>query len=172
MFDHVVNMAECRHLENCQIGAGFLNCSTLLTNGNLSNLYSRWSNFAKFLPLVRARIVSGHLTENGQFFDKMQKFKFFTSSPLKMRACGTGRKFAEYDQHDYDEKRIKWNVDLTLLKRITSEIFRLEGKWSSPGGKRKKFESSNTDLSFTWYPDKQNSLIFQGRGVTHYRMFA
>jgi hypothetical protein len=96
-------MAECRHLENCQIGADFLNCSTLLTNGNLSNLY-------------------------------------------------------------YDGKRIKWNGDLTLLKRITSEIFHLEGKWSSPGGKRKKFESSNTDLSFTWYPDKQNSLIFQGRG--------
>jgi hypothetical protein len=28
----------------------------------------------------------------------MQKFKFFTASPLKMRASGTGRKFAEYDQ--------------------------------------------------------------------------
>jgi hypothetical protein len=28
----------------------------------------------------------------------MQKFQFFTASPLKMRACGTGRKFAEYDQ--------------------------------------------------------------------------
>jgi hypothetical protein len=101
--DGLHNMAECRHLENCQIGADFLNCSTLLTNGNLSNLY-------------------------------------------------------------YDGKIIKWNGDLTLLKRITSEIFRLDGKWSSPGGKRKKFESSNTDLSFTWYPDKQNLLIFQGRG--------
>jgi hypothetical protein len=29
---------------------------------------------------------------------KMQKFQLFTTSPLKMRACGTGRKFAEYDQ--------------------------------------------------------------------------
>ena len=101
-------MAECRHAsqhnqENCQIGAGFLNFSTLLTNGDLSNLY-------------------------------------------------------------YDGEIIKWNGDLTLLKRITSEAFRLEGKWSSPGGKRKKFVSSNTDLSFTWYPEKQNSLIFQGRG--------
>jgi hypothetical protein len=28
----------------------------------------------------------------------MQKFQFFTTSLLKMRACGTGRKFAEYDQ--------------------------------------------------------------------------
>jgi hypothetical protein len=28
----------------------------------------------------------------------MQKFQFFTASPLKMRACDTGRKFAECDQ--------------------------------------------------------------------------
>jgi hypothetical protein len=27
---------------------------------------------------------------------KMQKFQFFTTSPLEMRACGTGIKFAEY----------------------------------------------------------------------------
>ena len=57
----------------------------------------RWSNLAQFLPLVRARIVSGHLTENGQFFEKW-KFQFFTATPLEMRACSTGRKFAEYDQ--------------------------------------------------------------------------
>jgi hypothetical protein len=31
----------------------------------------------------------------------MQKFQFFTASPLKMRACGTGRKFAEYDQREF-----------------------------------------------------------------------
>jgi hypothetical protein len=30
----------------------------------------------------------------------MQKFQFFTASPLKMPACGTGRKFAEYDQRE------------------------------------------------------------------------
>jgi hypothetical protein len=32
---------------------------------------------------------------------KMQKFHFFTTSPLNMRACGTGRKFAEYDQREF-----------------------------------------------------------------------
>jgi hypothetical protein len=31
----------------------------------------------------------------------MQKFQFFSTSPLKMRACGTGRKFAEYDQREF-----------------------------------------------------------------------
>jgi hypothetical protein len=49
-------------------------------------------SLAKFLPLVRARIVSGHLTESGQFFEKCKSYNF---SP---QVCGTGRKFAEYDQ--------------------------------------------------------------------------
>jgi hypothetical protein len=38
--------------------------------------FSRWSNLAKFLPLVQARIVSGHLTESGQFFEKCKSFNF------------------------------------------------------------------------------------------------
>jgi hypothetical protein len=37
---------------------------------------TRWSNLAKFLPLVRARIVSGHLTESDQFFEKCKSFNF------------------------------------------------------------------------------------------------
>jgi hypothetical protein len=37
---------------------------------------SRWSNLAKFLPLVRARIVSGHLSESGQLFEKCKRFNF------------------------------------------------------------------------------------------------
>ncbi len=35
-------------------------------------------------------------------------------------------------------------------------------KWSSPGGRLKKFTSSNADLCITWYSGKQNSLTFQG----------
>lgn len=30
----------------------------------------------------------------------------------------------------YDGEIIKWNGDLTLLKRVTSETFCFEGKWS------------------------------------------
>jgi uncharacterized lipoprotein YmbA len=30
----------------------------------------------------------------------MQKFQLFTPSPLRMRACGTGKNIAEYYQHD------------------------------------------------------------------------
>jgi hypothetical protein len=36
----------------------------------------RWSNLAKLLPLVRARIVSGHLTESRQFCAKCKSFNF------------------------------------------------------------------------------------------------
>ena len=53
---------------------------------------TRWTNLAKFLPLVRARIVSGHLTESRRFCAKCSakcsakcKFQFFSKSPLKMR---------------------------------------------------------------------------------------
>jgi hypothetical protein len=46
---------------------------TLLT---APNKLTRWSNLAKFLPLVRARIFSGHLTESGQFFEKYKIFNF------------------------------------------------------------------------------------------------
>ncbi len=62
----------------------------------------------------------------------------------------------------YDVIRTKWNGDFNLLQQITSEIFNITGLWSLPGGKAKKFVCSNCDLAFTWYPDKQNSLCFQG----------
>jgi hypothetical protein len=35
-----------------------------------------WSNLAKLLPFVRACIVSGHLTQSGQFFKKCKSFYF------------------------------------------------------------------------------------------------
>ena len=38
--------------------------------------YTPWENLAKFLLLVRARSVSGHLTESGQFFEKGKSFNF------------------------------------------------------------------------------------------------
>ena len=49
------------------------------------------------------------------------------------------------------------------LKQITSDVFGLEGKWTSPGGQSKRFTSSNADLTLTWYSGKQNSLSFQGK---------
>jgi hypothetical protein len=45
----------------------------------------------------------------------MQKFLFFTASPLKMRACGTGRKCAEYDQRDWSRDTLKSNTCRKIL---------------------------------------------------------
>jgi hypothetical protein len=39
----------------------------------------------------------------------MRKFQFFNASPLKMRACGTGRKFAELlNQRDEELQILMW----------------------------------------------------------------
>jgi hypothetical protein len=48
----------------------------------------------------------------------MQKFQFFTS-PLKMRACGTGRKFAEYDQRDICAFHDKFSSNNTPRKQTS-----------------------------------------------------
>ena len=63
----------------------------------------------------------------------------------------------------YDGTRIKWSQDLQLLKNFVENIVGLRGNWSSPGGKAKRFTSVNSDLIATWYPGKQNSLLFQGK---------
>ena len=58
----------------------------------------------------------------------------------------------------YDCNKLKWVGDLGSLKQITSDVFGLERKWTSPGGQAKRFTSSNTDLIFTWYPGKQTNV--------------
>ena len=71
---------------------------------------------------MRARIVSGHLTESGQFFQKCRN-----STPLKMRACGTGRKFAEYDQRDNCTRKSameriplhSWEMEFSIQYHVT-----------------------------------------------------
>ena len=58
--------------------------------------YSTLAKFSKFSPILeRGRIVSGHLAQNCAILCKLQSFQFFTTSPLEIRACCTGRKFVE-----------------------------------------------------------------------------
>ena len=63
----------------------------------------------------------------------------------------------------YDGCRLKCCEDLLKLKQIVSDIWNLEGKWSSPGGQSKRFCSSNADLVLTWHKGKQNTLILHGK---------
>lgn len=51
----------------------------------------------------------------------------------------------------HDGKRIKWLESFELLKKFISYDLGPHGKWLSPGGSCKMFESSNTDLVCTWY---------------------
>jgi hypothetical protein len=71
----------------------------------------------------------------------------------------------------YEGNRIKWTQDLDSLKYFIENIVGLNGRWRSPGGKSKQFNSTNADLSITWYPGKQNSLSFQGKdGIVYLRI--
>ena len=63
----------------------------------------------------------------------------------------------------YDGTRIKWSNDLISLKNFTENIVGLVGCWRSPGGKSKQFVSNDLDLTMTWHPGKQNSLLFSGK---------
>ena len=63
----------------------------------------------------------------------------------------------------YDSTRLKWAGDFESSKKIMSDVFSFQGKWTSPGGISKKFTSSNAELSLTWHSGKQNSLLFQDK---------
>ncbi len=66
----------------------------------------------------------------------------------------------------YDGERIRWCADYESLKKCIEYAFTQRGKWSSPGGNSKKFDSFNFDLSCTWYPGKLSSLLFRGKAAS------
>ena len=61
----------------------------------------------------------------------------------------------------YNGKQFRWANDFDSLTNFVQAIG-INGKWSSPGGKSKKFVSSDLDLIVTWYYGKQGSLLFRG----------
>ena len=63
----------------------------------------------------------------------------------------------------YDRKRLSWRNSYELLKSAIENIFEQRGKWWSPGGGAKRFDSSVSDFTVTWYPGKLNSLTFNGK---------
>ena len=71
----------------------------------------------------------------------------------------------------YDGKRLKWNNNFGELQKFLKNIVGLNGKWTSPGGNSKKFKSSNSDLTITWYYGKQKTLLFQGKEGYLFREF-
>ena len=63
----------------------------------------------------------------------------------------------------HDGQRFKWISNWEKLKDFVKYSLELNGKWTSPGGYSRKFICSNLDLTITWYPGKQNSLILHGK---------
>ena len=49
------------------------------------------------------------------------------------------------------------------LKNFVKNTVGLTGKWTSSGGKAKQFKNPNSIFIMTWYPGKQNSLVFNGK---------
>ena len=84
------------------------------------------------------------------------------SSDIKVNSS-TIRPFIDCNQLVHDGNKLKWVKDFDSLQNFVENTVGLTGKWRSPGGKAKNFNSSNADLSATWYPGKQNSLLFQGK---------
>ena len=61
----------------------------------------------------------------------------------------------------YDGKRVRWTDSFEMLKIFTKHAIQQPGNWLSPGGKYKKFTSSNSDLIFTWNYEL-GTLSFKG----------
>lgn len=58
---------------------------------------------------------------------------------------------------------LKWTNDFNELKKFVREFIGLKGRWSAPGGGPKQFRCPIEDVSLTWYHEKQQTLIFQGK---------
>ena len=67
----------------------------------------------------------------------------------------------------HDGKRFKWTSNWETLKNFIEYSLQLKGRWTSPGGSSRKFTCKNFDLTITWYPGKQNSLILHGKLSTN-----
>ncbi len=63
----------------------------------------------------------------------------------------------------FDKIRLSWSNNYELLKETIESTFQQRGKWCSPGGSAKRFDSDVSDFQVTWYPGKLNSLTFNGK---------
>ncbi len=63
----------------------------------------------------------------------------------------------------FDKIRLSWSNNYELLKETIESAFEQRGKWCSPGGSAKRFDSDVSDFQVTWYPGKLNSLTFNGK---------
>ena len=77
---------------------------------------------------------------------------------LQVTFSHTLLKYEGYIEYTNDNK-VKWSGGLVKLKSFVVDLFGDEGKWSSPGGSAKLFQSNW--ISITWYANTE-SILFQG----------
>jgi hypothetical protein len=77
---------------------------------------------------------------------------------LQVTLSHTLLKYEGYIEYNNDNK-VKWSGGLVKLKSFVVDLFGDEGKWSSPGGSAKLFQSNW--ISITWYANTE-SILFQG----------
>lgn len=79
-------------------------------------------------------------------------------------------RYKEQECFAYDRNRIKWTDSYDMLKIFMKCGIEQTGVWSSPGGKYKKFVSSNSDLVVSWNYER-GLLSFQGKTGDRLRDF-
>ncbi len=50
----------------------------------------------------------------------------------------------------YERKRLSWHNSYEQLKKTIESIFQQCGKWWSPGGSTKRFDSGKSDFTTIW----------------------
>ena len=58
-----------------------------------------------------------------------------------------------------DNSGYSWKGNLSQLRRLVQNELKLTGNWSSPGGDRKVFKSTDTRIKIKWYGQKRKKLV-------------
>ena len=61
----------------------------------------------------------------------------------------------------FDGRKLKWGKNYDQLQKFIQDLLEIEGMWSCPGGRARRFESQNDELIIN-YPTKKQNILFQG----------
>ena len=118
----------------------------------LSNKYSESLDYIAVMASGRVNLSS---TNSSQILaDSLIDFTndFFNMAPKETGSLTTSNLLI-------DNSGYSWKGNLSQLKSFVQNELKLAGDWSSPGGDRKVFESTDTCIKFKWYGQKRKKLV-------------
>lgn len=68
----------------------------------------------------------------------------------------------EQEHLHLNDGKLVWMNDLESLTKFVENVFKLQGKWPTPGGNTKQFKCSNSNVVINWHNKKQQTLNLQG----------